>query len=292
MKKKEVEVKKEVDKEESNKEKEFEYIEVFKLLKKNSFINRECLYPIYEYFGELFYVMETIKETDIKLRKMRKVFELWKIFYEFDINKDKIDKITEMNSSSFCFIGGGLEIELKDNIKLNDNFSFIIEINFLKYLGNSINNKLILFDNNHDKVEYNEIESLLNNKEIKKITLFISSNKIKIEINNKEQDNIFIEKQIENKSIKKFYLLKNFYGQIKNLTLKYNQNNKNEYNINVLYEPYILNDSGYIGYKDLNKSISNNKNKTENNNKSKEENKEEKEVENDENKKKIIFSNT
>ena len=66
---------------------DLKYNEVFKLLKFNSFISRENLFPIYEYFSDIFFEMNTIEENDKKLQKFNKVFELWKIFYTFDINK-------------------------------------------------------------------------------------------------------------------------------------------------------------------------------------------------------------
>ena len=88
----------------SGEEKELNYLKIFKLLKINSFISREYLFPIYEYFSDIFYEMNTIEETDIRLKKFNKVFELWKIFYDFNINQKQLK---EFNSSSFCFMGGG-----------------------------------------------------------------------------------------------------------------------------------------------------------------------------------------
>ena len=41
----------------------FEYIEIFKLLKINSFISRENLFPIYEYFSDIYYNMNKIEEN-------------------------------------------------------------------------------------------------------------------------------------------------------------------------------------------------------------------------------------
>ena len=62
-------------------EKVLEYIDIFKLLKLNSFINREYLYPIYEYFSDIYYDMNNIIENDTRLKKFNKVFELWKQYY-------------------------------------------------------------------------------------------------------------------------------------------------------------------------------------------------------------------
>ena len=93
--------------------KDLQYIEVFKLLKINSFISKENLYPIYEYFSDIHYdinkfeeISEILKESnkeeiedklkklkkqiDDKLKKFNKVFELWKIFYDFNINENEL----------------------------------------------------------------------------------------------------------------------------------------------------------------------------------------------------------
>ena len=43
---------------------ELKYIEIFELLKYNTFISREYLYPIYDYFGNLYYLMSILKESD------------------------------------------------------------------------------------------------------------------------------------------------------------------------------------------------------------------------------------
>ena len=125
-------------------EKELEYIEVFKLLKINSFINREYLLPIYEYFSDLFYMVDKIKGDDIRLKKFNKVFELWKTFYDFNINKNELKYF---NASSFCFIGGGLECQLSDKFKILNDSSLIIIIDIIKYYGFSQNLILFEYDN-------------------------------------------------------------------------------------------------------------------------------------------------
>ena len=63
---------------------ELKYVKIFELLKYNSFISREYLYYIYEYFGHLYYLKDTIEETDKRLNKFIKIIELWNIFYNFE----------------------------------------------------------------------------------------------------------------------------------------------------------------------------------------------------------------
>ena len=128
---------------------ELKYIEIFELLKYNTFISREYLYPIYDYFGNLYYLMSILEESDKRLKKFKKVLELWNIIYTFEpenfpkieIYNKKDKKIyissSKNNISSFCLLGTGLQFEFSEifvneyyvriNICLNKNF--IIDLN-------------------------------------------------------------------------------------------------------------------------------------------------------------------
>ena len=143
-------------------ENNFEYIEIFNILKINSFISRENLFPIYENFSDIYYDMNNIKESDKRLKKFSKVFELWKIFYNYNINKNELK---EFNSSSYCFIGGGLEFHLSNEFTLDDDCPFKIEINLLNNNFIDFNNNLIIYEfNNGDnnfKIEFNQIQDLI-----------------------------------------------------------------------------------------------------------------------------------
>ena len=109
---------------------ELKYIKVFNLLKINSFINRENLYPIYEYFSDIYYDMKIIKDNDNRLTKFNKVFELWKIFYNFDI---KQEEIKNFNKSSICLLGGGLQVKLINEIRFRNDLTLKINIKFLDF---------------------------------------------------------------------------------------------------------------------------------------------------------------
>ena len=211
---------------------ELKYIEVFNLLKINSFISREYLFPIYEYFSDIFYVMNVIKEKDKKLTKFNKVFELWKIFYNFNINEKELK---DFNSSSFCFMGGGgLKVNLPNEIQLNQS-SLIIKIKLLNYNKmNNLNEKAILFgikNNLKSETFFSEIEKEMEEKKGKIIILTFRLNEIIVEIKENEKSKIFFIKLSKGvATIKEFYLLKNFYGQIISLELMQTQldSNKNE----------------------------------------------------------------
>ena len=234
---------------------ELKYNEVFKLLKINSFISREYLYPIYEYFSDIiFYNMNNIEENNIeenniKLKKFNKVFELWKIFYDLDINYNELKKI---NSSSYCFIGGALKVKLLQAFSLK-NETFIIKLNILGDISTELNKNLILFKidykNNFFKFEYNQIKHLIK-KKIASITLIFESNKINISI--EEENNkisVGTEIFILFDYLKKFYLLDNFYGQLSSIEIIGNK----QLIINEVFYPYLLSDDGFLCHKNSDK---------------------------------------
>ena len=225
--------------------KDLKYIEVFQLLKINSFISREYLFPVYDYFSDIFYVMNEIEENDKRLKKFNKVFELWKILYYFDM-----DKMSDFDLSSYCFNGGDLKIVFNNKFLL-DNNSFEIEIKFLTNNYFSFNNNLILFlvenDDNSFKIDYNQIKDFVKDKIFNKFILKITKNEIKIKIKLKENENeTIIEKnfKVNFEYIKEFYIFKNFIGQIKNIKIKCEEQNK--IIINEIFEPYLLNDNNYL----------------------------------------------
>ena len=247
-----------------------ENIEIFKLLKINSFISREYFYPIYEYFSDIYYDMNEIKENDARLKKFNKVFELWKIFYDFDINKNELK---EFNSSSFCFIGGGLKVNLTNEINLKNN-TFMIKISLLNYVFDNLNNKSILFqiENKSDKeLKFSELDKLLKEKKVKIISLLFELKRITIKVKENENSQDYVlEFSKDISSLKEFNLLKDFYGQIKNLEFMLSQNKDKIGNEKILFneicEPYPIADDNNLYHHYL--SIS--KEKEAKNNKAKE----------------------
>ena len=228
-------------------EKDLKYIEVFKLLKINSFISREYLLPIYEYFSDLFYMIDKIKEGDARLKKFNKVFELWKIFYNFNINENELKYF---NISSFCFIGGGLECQMSDKLKSLDECSLEIIIDIMNYYN--FGKKLIIFEYDNNKplmAQYNNIIDFNGNKPINKIILTLKKNTIiiKLEVKDDNDDSNIYKLQnnfeVELNKIKKFYILKNFFGQVKSIEVQYLMNGKD---INEIFQPYIINDNGFL----------------------------------------------
>jgi len=219
-------------------------INIFKKLKLNSFISRECLYPIYEYFSDLFYRLDDIEEDDKNLKKMNKVFELWKIFYNFSVEPIKAK---DLSSSSFCFIGGGLKVKFTKEIRL-DNKPITIKIKFLNNIIFKINKNLIFIriedEENKEKVvkiqpTSNGMENIINNlKRIEEMKIIIYLKNIKIQFFYGE-DNYGTQFNVNFESMKEFYLLENFYGQVKIIEIN-----------NRVFEPYLLKEDGNILNKD------------------------------------------
>ena len=231
-----------------------EYVNIFKLLKFNCFISRENLYPIYEYFSSLFDNKNNNEENELNLDKFNKVFKLWKIFYKFDHKENMM-----LSSSSFCFIGGSLKVNLSEEVLL-DNNAILIKINFLKFLN--ISNNLILMrteGENPFKLDNTQLQHFLKSGNIKTILLECKENiSIIAEYYCEENKTETITLDYSLNKLKKFYLLENFFGQIKSLEIikmKKDDNNKDENSDSVnnkinsdniifheIFEPYPLSD--------------------------------------------------
>ena len=240
-----------------------EYIDIFKLLKYNCFVSRECLYPIYEYFSHLFYDIEG--ENIQNMVKFNKVFKLWKIFYKFYYKENKNYNISP---SSFCFIGGSLKVYLPEGASLANSI-MIIKINFLNFLPN--NDKLILFKIEEKEtylIKFSLLKTHIKRDDIKTISLTIMDKEIFISgdcINTSFPFSMKLNHKLT--KLKEFYLLENYFGQIMSLeikNIKKGNNNKiedspiinNEISndkinfidiiFNEIFEPYPLSDDGVL----------------------------------------------
>ena len=210
---------------------------LFLNLIENSFINRECLLPIYSYFTELYSDVDNICESDDKIYKFKKVVDLWKFIYLNIQDKTK----EEINSiSSFCFLGSGLEFtlpkEFPENICLNIKIHFINE-NFLEY----VNEYDYFINTAEDRLNYNYLFPTSSFKSIEYIEFQFK----------KEFSNyvlwIYINKDGNRKMLtlsnhRKINILNNFYGQIKNIKISLLDYSKNREIISKIINPYPLKD--------------------------------------------------
>ena len=268
----------ESDLDEEGGDSKLKYVEIFELLKYNSFISREYLCPIYDYFGRLHYLINTLKEDDKRLKKFKKVLELWNIIYTFESNNypemeiynkidKKMDKIScQTNTSSFCLLGTGLEFTFNEEII--PHYYVEIKILFITDLINELNKDIVILnieDKNHPiKITIDQIKDKNDQKDqiidvtkhiINTIDIHISE-EIKLIIMFKDipqNVNVIIPIKKEEFNFKKLTILENFFGQIGKinfLKVKLEKDKDDDNNEKSEYEiiPYLLNDDNLPYY--------------------------------------------
>ena len=232
----------ESDLDEEGGDSKLKYVEIFELLKYNSFISREYLCPIYDYFGRLHYLINTLKEDDKRLKKFKKVLELWNIIYTFESNNypemeiynkidKKMDKIScQTNTSSFCLLGTGLEFTFNEEII--PHYYVEIKILFITDLINELNKDIVILNidnkNNPIKITFDQIKDENNQEgqiiDVKKHiinTIDIDiSDEIKLIVMFKDitkNVNVIIPIKKEDFNFHKLTILENFFGQIEKI---------------------------------------------------------------------------
>ena len=179
------------------------YLKIFSQLKCNLFINKEILFPIYDYFSNLYDMVTEAQKSDLK--KLKKILELFKIFY--DIN------IESRNISSFCLIGGSLDIIFNKPFQIKE-LQIQIEIRFLNDdFIEYINDNFYICKINENLIKYEELKKNSDNQRLESIIIKINKNCIFIEFK-LEQNEISLTKKVQLDEIKTISLLEDFYGQI------------------------------------------------------------------------------
>ena len=257
----------ESDLDEEEGESELKYIKIFELLKYNSFISREYLRIIYNYFSHLFYLKDSLSESDKILNKFRKMIELWNIFYTFypeacpkieknDIKESK-NTTKKENSSNFCFLGSGLKFIFKEKYTKGDYFS--IEMEFEKNNFLELNKDLIIIeitsDNNSYKLYFKEmLEKTKKNEFPKKLNINISENRINLVIYFSEENPKNLDFIVEYNPLQEIIIFENYFGQINRIWMLFLKNNvKNGIEFEIL--PYFFNDNCLIYNKEFLKAI-------------------------------------
>ena len=234
--------------------KDINYNNIFYLLKQNSFISKEAIIPIYEYFSDIYndVINNEGKYKNINIKKFRKMIKLWKVFYTFE------DK-NLYSESSFCSLGSGLLISfnvpfsLKNNIinikiKFYENNRDIVNNNYYDIIENEIQflkiDKKFSFDFNDLKIYFANkkfviilISFKIFQNKINCIIIYRLSNSPKIE---KKEINIKYTKYNIIMNISKITILENYIGQIKiiNMKLISNKDNKIECFSEYIYKPF------------------------------------------------------
>ena len=235
------------------------YLKTFEKLKNNCFISKEILFPIYDYFSNLYDIIidtKEIKEKDIiSFKKFNKMIKLFEIFYDTDIDKNK------RNKSSFCLIGNFISILFNQPVQLSEINQINININFLnsdfiKYL----NNDLILIQINEKKIKNNDLMyNIKKNLNLETIKFIINKNKITTDYTFNNKDNVSISESAELEDLEYILLFEDFYCQISSIDIVIDKDiNKLKYK----FLPVSIRDNNKIYY--FNKNITNddnNKNK-------------------------------
>ena len=190
------------------------YLKTFEKLKNNCFISKEILFPIYDYFSNIYDIVNDTKEiiqNEITLKKFNKMLKLFEIFYETNIDKDK------RNESSFCFIGGSIKIAFDQFIKVPNDNQIIIKLNILNNYCEYLKDNLFLIKVNDNEIKNKELKNIKSLNKLKNIKIIINEDKNKINYDYKEMNFTLFMKV--NKEIKEIILFEEFYGQISSIDI-------------------------------------------------------------------------
>ena len=212
------------------------YLTIIDKIKYNSFIEKDIITYIYEYFSDLYDKVQTIKADNPLIKKFYKMMNLFQIFYEKGKNN---------NISSICSLGGSFKIFFDEKVSLSQNYTIYVNINILDYYFEDINLKNFSFIeiNNYEK-KYDSLLKNINNSRLKSISITINFNSIFIEF--KTENNIsnpIFENQIVFSEIKEINILEEFYGQISSIEVGIEKNNSK---IEYIFQPISIRNENYM----------------------------------------------
>ena len=238
---------------------EYKYMHIFGKLVKNSFISKENLFPIYSFFSGIFSDVMSLKENDLRLKKLIKIIDLWQIFYTFITNDTdifKLEKKNKYNQSSICFLGGSLTFYLREEIS-PEKTNIEIEVDFLKneYFNLIPEENSFLKINNSILIKYKDIQNYINEK-VYSLNIIIEPKVININFNysdisddvlglNKGEDEIkTFSKMVKLPAIREIIFLDNFYGEVKSIRICLKKKSENIFEN--IYEPFPCTTSGFL----------------------------------------------
>jgi len=215
------------------------YIKTIIQLKNNFFINKEVLFPIYNYFSNLYDIVINLNENedDIKFKKLNKVLKLFEIFYD-------TTEIQHKNESAICFIGGKIDIIFSSIINLSLTKIFInidlLNCDFIQFLNK--NKYLIKIDQETFKYEKLKINS--SNQILKSIKITIQKEGINV-LFIFEKEDVSILSKCQIKKVNKIFLMEEFYGQITSIELTIGKS-ENDFSYQYQFNPVSIRDEKYI----------------------------------------------
>ena len=212
------------------------YLTIIDKIKYNSFIEKDIITYIYEYFSDLYDKVQTIKADNPLIKKFYKMMNLFQIFYEKGKNN---------NISSICSLGGSFKIFFDEKVSLSQNYTIYVNINILDYYFEDINLKNFSFIeiNNYEK-KYDSLLKNINNSRLKSISITINFNSIFIEFKTENNtSNPIFENQIVFSEIKEINILEEFYGQISSIEVGIEKNNSK---IEYIFQPISIRNENYM----------------------------------------------
>ena len=232
---------------------ESNYLKIFSKLKNNIFINKLAIFPIYNYFSNLYDTLINLDDLKIEdelfFKKLNKIIKLFEIFYERNTD--------QKNLSSICFIGGSINIEFDHEFKFDDNQQIDIIIDFLNsdYIA-QLNDNSNLLKVDEKEIKYKVLKINIKKEKLKTIEVHIQANNIFIKFFFDKEEVSFNQK-IKLKEIKAISLLEEFYGQISSIEVVIG---KDKNRIKYKFLPISIRNDKYIYY--IDKSVEDNKKST------------------------------
>jgi len=220
---------------------ESNYLKIFSKLKNNIFINKKVIFPIYNYFSNLYDTLINLDDLKIEdelfFKKLNKIVKLFEIFYERNIG--------QKNLSSICLIGGNLYIEFDDIFKFNKNHQIEIIIKILSndYI-NQLNDNSNLLKVGEEEIKYKELKKNSKIEKLKEIKAQIQANNLYIKYIF-EKTEVNFGKKIKIKEVKSIFLLEDFYGQVSSIEVVI-EKDKNK--IKYKFLPISIRSEKYIYY--------------------------------------------
>ena len=231
------------------------YLKAFEKLKNNCFISKEVLFPIYNYFNHLYDIVTKkieSKDNELIFKKFDKIERLFEIFYQ-------PNDIKENNISSFCFIGGSINIIFDKIFQLSKVNEIFIQIFFLNYdYLENLNDNSNIVKINENEIKYKDLKGKIDLYKPKVFIIKINEN-IMYKFNDKISN---INPLNKLKEIKTISLLEDFYGQISSIELSIKEEKEV---VEYQFLPFSIRNDNTIYYIKK-KKISNNETKNINNN--------------------------
>ena len=216
------------------------YIKTIIQLKNNFFINKEVLFPIYNYFSNLYDIVVNLNENedDIKFKKLNKVIKLFEIFYD-------TTEILHKNDSSICFIGGKMDIIFNSDINMQNSKIFIniniLNCDFIQFL----NSKKYLIKIDQETIKYEDLKNNAKNQILKSIEITIQRESIIAHFVFEEKDITISSKKKQIIKVKNISLMEEFYGQISSIELSIGKS-ENDLCYQYQFNPVSIRDENYI----------------------------------------------